>query len=739
MKKFGKRLIAVALTGALASGLCLQASAFTYPTEYWPLQASWNDVQINQDVAGTLSVAQQTYDLFQGYALGQEVCLILEPICGKAAWCCELQGDIDGAVVWLQRQQVYAQWLNDNYASYYDTLLNINAQLNQLQRTMEVYTLAQDPADVPYYGVTGEPVSGVYYGTVAEGNNVNDSAALVYVTFQDGYTMDYWLDYFSNMNATVDEALNHGGVVEVAWNFSPESSAGVERVLAADSYIAESVAALGARNCTVLLRLGAEVNCWPELPDPQRFIQAFQKIATVAHQYPNIAVVFSPNDVSSRLTNFEAYYPGDAYVDWIGVSSYKDGGPGYGSSFVYTDTAHVDDAFPSSGIYNNDPITVLQDLNEFARAHNKPMMISECGMGHYDKSTGADQTAWAASQLTKFYSYIPMVYPQVKAMFYFDIDLAAAHHTYALSNNGTMLSTYRQAVSGGPFLQGIGTTQGAAYTRLSTVNEVMDTLNLYTYAIFPGSGSATCQYFLDGALAYTATSEPFAYSLDVSSLTPGAHTLTVTASRDQFSKTITRTFYVGSNGSITGSDALPLDLSTASGWAAGNLLGANSLGLITSRTSSNFTANITRLQFAELAVNLIEKATGSTLPTGNQSFTDTSDPVALKAAQAGITGGTGAGTFSPDNPITRQEICVMLKQVIRCVDEATGSNTLTNQDTTLNSQITDADQIDSWALESMALMNNNGLMSGDNNMLFPKSSTSIEQAITMILALYNKF
>ena len=51
----------------------------------------------------------------------------------------------------------------------------------------------------------------------------------------------------------------------------------------------------------------------------------------------------------------------------------------------------------------------------------------------------------------------------------------------------------------------------------------------------------------------------------------------------------------------------------------------------------------------------------------------------------------------------------------------------------------DAGDIDTWAVESMALMNNNGLMSGNDNKLFPKDNTTVEQAITMILALYNKF
>ena len=739
MKKIGSRLAALALTGALMSGLCIQTSAaFSYPQAYWPLQASWAQVQQAQDVSGTISVAQQTYDLFKSYPLGTEVCQILEPICGKAAWCYEMQGDVDNTILWLQRQLTYAQWLNDNVKSYQDTILNVNALIKQLQKDMEVYTLAQDPADVPYYGATGEPVSGIYYGVVPYGTHVNDSAALVYVNFLDGYSVDYWLDYYSNTDSTVDNALNNGGVVELAWNFT-ESNAGLDAVLSAESYINEGVAALGARNCTFLLRIGAEMNCWTNLPDPQKYIQAYQKVAKAARQYDNIALVFSPNDVSNRTVTYETYYPGDAYVDWIGVSSYKNGEAGSGSSYTYADTAHYNDAFYSTGLYGSDPLTVLQELSELAEAHNKPMMISECGFGYRDKTTGADQTANAVDQFNKFYSYLPMVYPQVKAIFLFDVDLDISRYNYQLSGSSTLASAYRQMVSGGAFLQG-DDTQGPAYTRLSTVNEAMDTLNLYTYAIFPGSGSATCQYYLDNTLVHTATREPFACSLKVSDLTAGVHTLTVKATKGNFTKSVTRTFYVGAQGTVTGSDAMSMDLSTASAWATGNILTADSLGLITDRTDSNFSTPITRLQFAELAVNLIEKATGSTLPTGSQSFQDTSDPVALKAVEAGIASGTGDGNFSPNASITRQEICVMLNQVIRCVDEAKGSTTLTNTDTTLNSQFTDAGQVDSWAADSMALLNNNGLMSGTSaTTLSPKNNTSIQEAITLILALYNKF
>ena len=87
MKKFGKRLVTAMLAGALLSGFCLQASAFSFPSSYWPLQDAWLQAREAQDISRTITVAQQTYDLFKSYPLGQEVCEVMEPRCALAAWC----------------------------------------------------------------------------------------------------------------------------------------------------------------------------------------------------------------------------------------------------------------------------------------------------------------------------------------------------------------------------------------------------------------------------------------------------------------------------------------------------------------------------------------------------------------------------------------------------------------------------------------------------------------------------
>ena len=82
----------------------------------------------------------------------------------------------------------------------------------------------------------------------------------------------------------------------------------------------------------------------------------------------------------------------------------------------------------------------------------------------------------------------------------------------------------------------------------------------------------------------------------------------------------------------------------------------------------------------------------------------------------------------------------MLNAVIRYVDEANGTSTLENDDTTVNRELfPDADQIDSWAAPSVALLTNNGLMAGKDSGVAPHDNTTVEEAIILVLALYNQF
>lgn len=82
----------------------------------------------------------------------------------------------------------------------------------------------------------------------------------------------------------------------------------------------------------------------------------------------------------------------------------------------------------------------------------------------------------------------------------------------------------------------------------------------------------------------------------------------------------------------------------------------------------------------------------------------------------------------------------MLNKVIQYVDQANGSSTLANTSTEMDAKFTDTASIASWAADSVALLTNNGLMTGkDGGRVAPLDNTKVEEAIVLILALYNKF
>lgn len=739
-KKTAKPLLSCLLTAALMAGLCLNASAITYPNSYWPLQDQWISASEAKDPDQIISVTQRIYDLLIPYGLDQDVCYNLEPKCGMTSWAYEIKGDLDNAVLWLNRQVELERWLADNVGGYLDAIQNNEARLRYLEAARNPAIYAQTGTGTSPYAAG--PRTGTWYGSPADGSRTDGSAALIYMEFGASYNADHWIEYYTETSELFRRAAN-GGVVEVAWNFAA-STAGCQQVLSADSYIAENLRALGGMNATILLRLGAEMNNWEEC-DPAVFIQAFQKIASAARQYSNIQTVFSPDMINNRAVTVEQYYPGDQYVDWVGMSVYHRsnyaGYNGSNSSYTMEDTSYGENAYYGQGIYDTDPLVGIQHIVEVAAAHNKPVMISECGFPYYSGSE--DTTAYAVDQLTKFYSYVNMLYPQVKAVFYFDIPREIEVYHYGLSGSSTLNSAYTSAIrNNGAYLSEVN---GSAvnWERLDQSQGLPGKVKLAVYAPLPGVVNASVQYFVDGNPVGTVNQAPYYLELDTASWTSGQHTVHAVVTGNQFSRTTpTYTVNLSGGGSAPVQPDQPQQPASQepSGWAKVLIEEAAEKGLITERTEGLYKEQITRLQFSELAVNLIEKATGKEIEPAENTFDDTDDVMALKAVAAGVAFGKGEGKFAPDAKITRQEICVMLSKVIEYVDAANGSTTLEDTSTELNSEkFHDTSDVASWAKTAVALLTNNELMSGSNGGIAPKANTTVEQAIILALAHFNRF
>jgi hypothetical protein len=119
-----------------------------------------------------------------------------------------------------------------------------------------------------------------------------------------------------------------------------------------------------------------------------------------------------------------AFYPGDQYVDWIGIDIYKDIDP----------VGTVPDYAPQfDTIYN------------IAVAHSKPVVVNEWGSnswfidGNHVDTTDADRATWT-SQMFDIFEARPLVRHIIYE--YYDLD----HEWFNPTDNPLMTAAYRQRI-----------------------------------------------------------------------------------------------------------------------------------------------------------------------------------------------------------------------------------------------------------------------------------------------------
>ncbi|MGI6497438.1 MAG: leucine-rich repeat domain-containing protein [Oscillospiraceae bacterium] len=164
---------------------------------------------------------------------------------------------------------------------------------------------------------------------------------------------------------------------------------------------------------------------------------------------------------------------------------------------------------------------------------------------------------------------------------------------------------------------------------------------------------------------------------------------------------------------------------SASDWAVPELEKAFDAGLVPEILKGlDMKKSISREEFAELAVQLYETATGKIiLVTGVNPFTDTTNYRILKAYQVGITTGTSATTFSPHMLITREQCATMLYRAIKAILPNADYSTAGIPD------FPDQEHIASWAVEETKYMAKLGIILGNEKGYFmPKPLNAAHEA-----------
>lgn len=354
----------------------------------------------------------------------------------------------------------------------------------------------------------------------------------------------------------VKELHAQGAVPHIAW----EPNEGLAAVKD-DDYLHGWAQAAARAGRPIFLRYASEMNGnWMAYSgDADLYIAKWRMVYKIMHEEaPNVIMIWCPYATPQKT--IPMYYPGDDYVDWVGVNIY---------SVLH---ASGDPAQPAS----EDPRELLKYVYDMFSAR-KPIAVCEYAATHYCVATKTECVDFALQNMAKMYESLTTQFPRVRMINWFSVNTEQgnlAHNNYSVTDNPTVLEAYQKLIGtdyflsrvpddvmiaarptgvepapigpadparlplpGGPAVQ---TALPLAGTRCGTASA-----NSVAIVIQGGSPSAlkgrvevladigkqvdadSTTFYLDGSLVALTNVAPFRYTWNTENATPGEHTLKV--------------------------------------------------------------------------------------------------------------------------------------------------------------------------------------------------------------------
>lgn len=172
----------------------------------------------------------------------------------------------------------------------------------------------------------------------------------------------------------------------------------------------------------------------------------------------------------------------------------------------------------------------------------------------------------------------------------------------------------------------------------------------------------------------------------------------------------------------------------SSSWALAEIKEALDYGIVPDSIKDDYTKNITREEFAELAVKVFEVYEGTeATPVSPNPFKDSSNVSVLKANNLGIVNGKSASTFAPKDLTTREEIAAMLYRTIKAIEPDTDFSVV-GAPTFL-----DSNKVKTWFAENVKFMSLHEFIKGSNNYFSPEGTCTREAAILIAVRVYKEY
>lgn len=317
------------------------------------------------------------------------------------------------------------------------------------------------------------------------------------------------------------EVKQAGGAIQLAL----EPGQGLNAVRD-DAYLRQFARDAKASGVPIFLRFASEMNgswvAWHG--NPKQYKEKFALVHKVMkEEAPNVAMAWVPNSVP--VNNIDQYYPGDAYVDWVGLNLYS---------------VPFFNGKPNQPADHVNPLDLIDGFYQ-KYASKKPMMIGEYAASHFTSASNKDVTRFGTTKMKMFYRGLQMKYPNVKAIHWFNVDTingANINPERRLNNfnilmNASMTKAYSQTlqdpyflsdVVNGPFVAEEGTNPKVSIP-FGQNTTLYNSVNGFGFAKTYDPNIGKVVYQLNGKNLSESKEYPYPFYLDHQKLRAGKNEL----------------------------------------------------------------------------------------------------------------------------------------------------------------------------------------------------------------------
>ena len=550
-KNMKKRKQLTKITAGIIAAMMLTPAvhAYDFPGTFWSPNNAYEAAVDAKNAQDTIKYGEQVLGIIRNEPLNEQTADVMGSRLYEVGNAYERIGQYDNAARCFKEYIPYGE-----YRGWEDGVKIADAKALQFSSDVKVFTETTSP--VKYYGAKNEPKYGTLVGQTSD-SHMEDGESMILLYHEYGHSFDNWEDQI------MEKARRNGQAVEFALNFPREGNQ-LDEIINDNSFMPSVTGFLKKySDVPVYVRIGAEANIWGAAPDADKFKQAFRKIADEIHRGTNnAATVWSMGHTSSWYMNMDNLYPGDEYVDWVGISAYCNK---YFEAKRWDGEDTFNEVYFKSGD-SADPVLLIKHFID-TYGDRKPIMLAECGLSyHTNGSINETHTDWAVSEMERMYNYIPMVYPQVKLIAYFNKHMDSEKNYYDLSGNSGLLSKYKEVIKLPHFIQNkYENTPQFTYKSVDNASVSGSSFTVYAYPHVFGNSQPKVDYYIDGKWAGGSQNIPYKCELNLSGLSDGTHELkavvesngSVAAEKKYTINTSANPIKIKINGSYANSDVPP--------------------------------------------------------------------------------------------------------------------------------------------------------------------------------------